>query len=401
VAALLIGICPGVAAAHPVDVVQIEGTKRTRDATLLALLPRPVPAEMSDVEIEDFARRVSDLAIFDSSEVVRVGAVLRVKVREKWTLLPDLSLETGKSSRDLSFVLGATDNNFLGRGLLFNAAFTREQRGLGFALGLSQNPYGQRRWAKTETVSYRGTAYRFDEGQAWVLRAASLGFALNSPPVGSRYMRYQTGLLVRHETMHEQRGDLAPPSGVGAQFSTGMTFDAYRWNDIRPRGLIVTLDAGPGFMMPAAQPRHFAVLTLKGALPLTSRLVLAARLKAAVITRGNPNASYLVGSVEGVRGLDDARYRNWAQAFVNVELRQSYALFERLWLQLAVFGDAAVFQRMDANGRAARGVAAVATGGGIRLIPTFVAQAALRLDLALLLVPEVRTLFLFGVTQYF
>jgi hypothetical protein len=74
---------------------------------------------------------------------------------------------------------------------------------------------------------------------------------------------------------------------------------------------------------------------------------------------------------------------------------------KRWALQGVLFADAAAFEPMDAHGVPTEWNAAVSTGAGIRVIPTFLTQLLLRLDGSRLYAPEERWFFQFGVTQYF
>ena len=83
-----------------------------------------------------------------------------------------------------------------------------------------------------------------------------------------------------------------------------------------------------------------------------SSTALMSRVLGGINSTGNANFSMLVGSFAGVRGLEDALYRNWMQAFANVELRQTIRIAERWAFQPVLFGDVAVFTQMDARGGA-------------------------------------------------
>ena len=138
-----------------------------------------------------------------------------------------------------------------------------------------------------------------------------------------------------------------------------------------------------------AQPRHSVESSMTGALPLGSTTVLMARVAGAAFTRGNPNFSALLGSISGVRGLEDSLYRNWIQAFANVELRQSVRIAKRWALQGVVFADGAGFERLTAAGDRGKPLGAFATGIGARV------------DASRLHAPETRWFYQLGFSQYF
>ncbi len=381
--------------------LDVVGLHRVRASTVRALLPRELPAVIDQRELADFARRLSNLAVFDSVIVTRRDAVLHVEAREKWTLLPNFSFTTGKTRADAAFEVGAADFNFMGRASQLSVAALREQRAYGFYASFAEHPYSQRRWSIGGAVAYRSASYRFESAQGWITRTFRFETWVSSPPVLSRYVRYVTGVALLHERVDDPVGNIVPAAGYSLKAASGFAFDRYRWHDVVPSGVMVVVSAGPGFFTPAAQPRHRAELSAKLALPLARRLVLMARISAGVTARGNPNAGYLIGSIEGVRGLADSFYRNWAQVFTNVELRQAMPLFERLLLQLVLFVDAAEFQRMDARGRTGDRVNSLSCGVGARLLPTFLAAAVLRFDLARLVRPDPLWFTQLGVMQYF
>jgi len=387
--------------AQHVESVTVHGAKRTRIETIVGLLPRRPPANFDDDELEDFERRLHNLAVFDQVRVQRSGAIVLVTVREKWTLIPDLTFATGRTSKDLSFELGAVEFHTLGLGLQLGATIHRKQRALGFVSWLGEHPYRLYRWSRGGAIEYANASYRFDDGHSYRLAGPRVSGWLSSPPFLSRFLRYRIDLRYQLEVVHDESGGSAPPSGHGIVLGSSISYDRFRWHDLVPRGVKVSVGFGPGFFAPSQQPRHFLELEAKAALPLTWQAVLAVRLKAGLVTRGNPTASYLVGSVDGVRGLADALYRSWAQAVANIELRQAVRVLERLALQLVLFADLAQLARMSGSGARDERLFAASVGGGVRVLPTFVAQAALRLDVARLLVPSPAWIPLLGVAQYF
>lgn len=401
VLAAMILLTASLARAQLVETVTVQGAKRTSQDTIVGLLPRRPPTNIDAAELEDFARRLHNLAVFDYVEVQRIGTTLRVTLREKWTLIPDLSFSTGRTSHDLSFELGAVEYHLLGLGLQLGATLYRRQRALGFVCWLGEHPYRLFRWSRGGAVEYANARYRFDDGRSYRLAGPRISAWLSSPPFVSRYLRYRIDLRYQIERVHDEVGEDAPPSGHAVVLGSGLSYDRYRWHDYVPRGFKMSVSFGPGFFAPSDQPRHFIELEVKAALPLTSRTVVAGRLKGGLITRGNANASYLVGSMDGVRGLEDALYRNWAQAVANLELRQAVQLFERVAVQFVVFADAAPFARMSGSGGRGERIFAASFGGGLRVLPTFLAQVALRFDLARLIAPSHVWVPLLGVTQYF
>lgn len=126
-----------------------------------------------------------------------------------------------------------------------------------------------------------------------------------------------------------------------------------------------------------------------------------ARITGAILNRGNPNFSNLLGSFDGVRGLEDATYHTWAHALLNAELRQAVRLASRWALQGVVFADLAAFDRIEARGRRSGSGWAASGGLGVRVLPTFLAEVVLRLDFGRSLEPEQGFFVQWGLSQYF
>ena len=135
--------------------------------------------------------------------------------------------------------------------------------------------------------------------------------------------------------------------------------------------------------------------------PLARYTVFTARVVGAVSTRGNANFSQVVGSLAGVRGLEDGLFRTWLQTYGNFELRQALPFAERWAIQGVLFSDVAAFEQIDAGGARGRTGSACSVGVGARVIPTWLANVMLRLDLARLLSPNQSWFLQFGLNQYF
>jgi hypothetical protein len=119
------------------------------------------------------------------------------------------------------------------------------------------------------------------------------------------------------------------------------------------------------------------------------------------VNGGNPNHSALLGSQAGVRGLPDSLFRNRAQAYANLELRHAIEIAKRWYVQGVLFTDAAVFESMDARGKARPATSAWSTGAGLRLLPTALVDTLLRVDVAYLLHPFTTWFVQGGINQYF
>lgn len=386
-----------------IEAVELTGIARTRESTLLELLPRPAPAAFTDAEIAEFERRIGNLAIFDQVEVERSGTRLRVRVREKWTLIPAVDLATGKTLADSSAMLGLTEYNILGTGNQLGAAVSREQRGWAVSGQYYEHPYRRRRWSFGVDGSLSNASYRFGDGNGWRSTQGGGWVGMTSPPTLSDYVNFRLGIGYSREVISDVLGDTRPPDGQAIRSMLGVSLDRYHWEDLVPRGVKTSLELASGVLVgpPVAQPRHSAELWAIGALPLSPSTVVMARLSGTVLTRGSANFSALLGSIEGVRGLEDSLYRNWLQAYANVELRQSIRVARRWALQGVLFCDGALFERMTAAGGRGEATSALGAGAGARLVPTWLAGLVLRVDVSRLFVPEQRWFHQLALSQYF
>ena len=383
--------------------VEISGAARTRLPTLLELLPRQPPAQYSAAELRELERRIGNLSLFDHVEVQRDGAVLRIKVREKWTLIPEFDLARGTTAADIYVMLGVTEYNAFGLGSALGLSVYRLQRGFGFYTTYQEHVYRRARWSRAVEASY-GTSYRrFEGGDAWSNRIAKVWLWSTSTPVISDHLRYEAALLYEHEAVYDAETDFRPPNGHTAGMSMMFTWDTYEWHDLTPHGFSVSLALQPGFFFgpDVPQSRHRADLIVFGAVRLGRSTALVGRLMAAVSSRGNPNYTQVIGSVEGVRGLEDARYFNWAQGFTNLELRHGVRIAPRWALQGVLFADGALFEQLTVQGERGDAGGAFSGGAGVRLVPTWLRTVVLRFDVARVMLPERAFFYQYGLSQYF
>ena len=134
---------------------------------------------------------------------------------------------------------------------------------------------------------------------------------------------------------------------------------------------------------------------------LAKKTSLVTNCKTAVVNPGNANHSLLIGSKDGVRGLDDSLYRTSALGYINLEARHSIKAWEKIYIQPTLFLDAARFRPMDSNGNNQAWTNALSTGVGLRIIPTGYTNLLFRADLARLHTPSDEWFLQFGLTQYF
>lgn len=390
------------AAAPAIERTEIVGIAKTRESTILELLPRRPPAMFSDEEIAELERRINNLAVFDDVTVERRGAVLHIAVREKWTLVPTVDFSSGETLADAYAMLGLTEYNFLGTANQAEVKLSREQRGFGIAGRYEEHVFRRGRWSFGADGSFATARYRFEDGNGWRSTAGQTSVWFTSPPLGD-FAQWMLALEYGREVIDDVQGTTQPPDSHTVRSYMGVMWNQFRWKDLVPRGVRGDVFVGTGMLVGTdrAQPRHSVESSAVAALPLGPTTVLMARVSAAAFTRGNPNFSLLLGSISGVRGLEDSLYRNWIQAFANVELRHSIRIAKRWALQGVVFADGAGFERMTATGDRGDVLGAFATGIGARVVPTWLAGIVLRADAARLFAPDQRWFYQLGLSQYF
>jgi len=387
--------------------VRLEGNRRTRAETLLELMPRQPPATYRRTEIAELERRINNLGIFDAVNVRLDDDELVIVVREKFTLTPSFDLSTGRSFDDVEGAIGATEFNVLGRASELGIIVGREQRGPVAWMWFAEHALRPRRWALVMAAGIERASLRFGSDPehpeaSWFRDRGMVEIGWRTPYGYARVpLRYEVGTFYGRELIERDAGSFAPPDGHSVGTWMAFTWDGFTWRDLVPEGVRVRLIGRPGWYLPEGSARLSTAATVLAALPLGQLTVLATRTAYDFVTEGNVNHSALVGSQDGVRGLADAFYRNRQQVYSNVELRHAFKLADRWALQLVAFADGAAFEPMNARGRATTWKAAVATGAGMRIIPTFLTQLLVRADLARLYVPEERWFLQLGVTQYF
>ncbi len=386
----------------PVARIEIEGNVRTRTSTFASLLPRPLPTSLAPADIAEVERRIRNLEIFDDVAVAVGGAALRVRVRAKHTIIPSLELSTGRTAAAPFVSVGVTEYNLFGTASGLNLWASWEQRGPNGGVAFWQHPYAPRRWAWGADAAYTTAFFQFDDGaRAWQRRQTGVALRTAPPFQFDSFLRFSAAARYVRETVADAVGPSIPPPGHWVSTSLSATRDRYVWDDLVPCGYVIELEGVPGVVVPSGERRHSASASLTAAVPLGRRSVLAIRGEWAGVLGGNVNHSVTLGSVEGVRGLADTFYRNRQQAFANLELRSAVKLAERWALQGVVFGDAATFEPMNADGQVSPWATAAGAGVGARLIPTALVGLLLRVDLARLFSPTELWFLQVGLSQYF
>lgn len=382
--------------------IDVRGVERTRAAAIEELLPRPLPNTYSEQEIREFKRRTGNLQLFDHVSVGEEGTLLRVDVREKFSISPIVDLSTGKTLRDTSATLGAVENNIDGDGTRLGGYAKYSERGPQFSIWLAQHSYHPAAWQKEAEVFFSGSSFRFvGSPETWQRTRLGGDVEVKTPYSYSSALRYEFVVAAYRERLTLAGAGAVPKDGTFLGTASELIWDRYSWNDTTPRGVRITAEFRPGVFVGPAEPRFEARVEAVGAIPLGARSVVTFRATGEGVNAGNPNHSELLGSQRGVRGLPDTLYRDQAHAFANVEFRHAIEIAKRWYVQPVAFVDGAGFLPMDANGRATSWKAALAGGAGVRLIPTWLVKTLLRVDGAHLFTPTSEWFVQFGIDQYF
>jgi hypothetical protein len=396
-----------------IDSVEYVGFVRVRTSVVEDLLPHSVPCELDERELRELERRLWALAIFDDVSVVRAGSALRITVREKWTLVPTADFGTSKTLRDSYFLLALAEYNALGRAIEVGSYAAYLERAVSAEAWISEQQNAARRATFEGGASWVGSGIFFgDSPYAWERRRVGGRFGVRLPFAYGQRFRFALLSSAYRETLD---GDVAPALADGVYAGQGLraVWDAYAWNDVTPSGVRFTLEAMPGLLVRGDRllPRHNVMLQALGALPLSSRTAIVVNVVGEAVSPGDPNHSALLGNVPGfrfslgslggVRGLQDNVFRNTAHAYADVELRAALTLAPRWYLQGVAFVDSGVFAQMNVNGRTQDPRAALSTGIGLRLLPTAIATFVPRVDVGRRHLPTEAWFWTFGLSQYF
>lgn len=392
--------------------LELEGFSAVKPVVVDELLPRPMPACLSEEEQGEFERRLWALGLFDDVAVERRGDVFHVRVREKWTLIPIPEVGTAKTLRDSYASLTLTESNVAGRAIECGAWVAYYQlawTGEGWC-GEHQNH--ARAVSFEGSAGYAGSGFEY-EGTAWSWERrrteAQLGVRLPF------WYGTQWKMAFTIEGYHERLYGDAPPSlaerGVHLGFGARLVWDRFEWNDLAPNGHRFVISGHPGvyFRSGVDQPRHTVSSQWLTSVALGNRAALLLNAVVEATSPGDPNHSFLLGSVPswrmfgigGIRGLADNVHHDAFHAFGNVEARWALPLAKRWFLQGVAFVDGGTFAPMNAVGDVQRPDAALSVGGGVRLVPTFLAWLVPRIDAGRALAPVPSWFVLTGLSQYF
>ncbi len=408
---------PSVGRAGCIDRLDLGPRGRLRPSVVDDLLPRPLPTCLSAAEVDEFERRLSSLNLFDDVNVGREGVVLRVRLREKWTLIPNADLATSARLRDGAYFVSLSEYSFLGRAMELGGALGWAEREPGFEVWLNEHTQNARRVSVEASVGSWGSTYLFEgRPEPWSMRRTSFGLGLRMPFRYGSSLRFAWVLAGYDERSAGPLPAQLVRSGQFVGLGLRVTLDRYAWNDTTPHGLRLAAEVMPGGFLAqtddgsTVQHRHRLTAQCLGGLKLSSRGVLMVNVVVEATNPGHPHHSVLVGNVPqwrgigligGIRGLADNVYRNHLHAFGSVEYRHALRLGARWFVQGVAFVDGGVMGRSDAAGALVSAQGALSVGGGLRVIPTFLAGVVPRVDAGTLLVPERSWFVRFGLSQYF
>jgi hypothetical protein len=415
---------PAEGASCRADTLALEGFSRVRETVVQALLPRAVPAMLSTAEVSELERRLWTMAIFDDVEVSCRASTLRVRVREKWTLVPSVDFATSRTLRDSYFFVLLAESNFLGYAQELGAYGAYAERAFSGEVWWAEQQAFARRASLEAGLAYVGAGLFFaDSAYTWERRRAAARFAVRLPfRYGTRW-RFALGGTAYRETLDGElpgAGSDEATQPVARRLSDGFggstvfraTWDSFKWNDVAPEGMRFSTEISPGVIARerGLAPRHNVLVQLTGAVPLFKQGVLVWNSVLEGGSPGDPNHASLLGNVAnwrfslgslgGVRGLPDNLYRNAFQVYGNLELRAALTLAPRWYLQGVTFVDAGSFAPMDAFGRVQDARTAVSVGAGLRLLPTAIASLVPRIDAGRALATDPRWFITFGLSQY-
>jgi hypothetical protein len=397
--------------------LRLEGFSKVNAVVVEELLPRALPTVLTEDERAEFERRLWALALFDDVAVQHEGEVLVVRVREKWTLVPNIDASTSKTVRD-SYLLGSlVEVNLFGRAQELGGYVAYVERAVSAELWWAEHQQSARRISFEGGLFWVGSGFAYeDPASGWERRRLGARFGTRLPfGYGSRFRLALLTSAYRENLEGTLPKDPIRPLQDGFALNLGLrvVWDRYTWNDVVPAGLRLTVEAGPGAMLRGGSgaPRHAGFAQVLVAQPFTQTTVLTASAVAELANPGDPNHSVLLGNVPafrfsigqlgGIRGLIDNTYRNFAHAFADIELRQAIGLWPRWFVQGVLFVDLGVFAPLDARGAVTPTQSALSTGVGVRVLPTAIAGLVPRLDAGSVHAPREAWFWTMGLSQYF
>lgn len=339
-------------ATYELDELQSEGLERTEPETITELLPRPLPATFTGVELVELRRRIKNLALFDHVELEPSGRMLRVtgsaKIHDRADRRP---LHRQDARRLEAHARRRRARHRRSRDTPRRAGELQRARlqlhGVALPAPLPAPELGTR----ARGLDDAGSGFRFegaDAGRTWHRNRFGAELELLLSLYATKW-RYEFQLNAYQETLTDAKGPSQPRDGTYLGTTSEFVYDRYTWNDLTPTGFRASLELRPGVFVGPAEPRHEVRVKTIAGVALGARSVVMVNATASAVNGGNPNHSALLGSQGGVRGLPDSLYRNRSQAYANVELRHAVEIARRWYVQGVLFADAAVFEPMDAR----------------------------------------------------
>lgn len=391
--------------------LEVAGLERLKREVVEDLLPGAPPC-VTEADVEEIDRRLWTMGLFDQVKVELDGEVLRVTLREKWTLIPAIDVATSRTFLDSFFFVSLIELNFLGRAMELGGFVMWSERAPSFELWWSAPQTAARTVSFEAGVTSVGSSVVFDETYAWSRRWWGGRFGVRTPFWYGSQWRFFVGADVAYE---QSTGAVTPgvrTEGLNVAVPLRATWDRYEWHDLTPHGLRFSVELTPTLFVTARDvtQRHGVSTQLLGAFKFGQTTALLLNLVAEAAWWGDPNNSMLIGNVSqwrgygqvgGLRGLPDNLYRTAVQSFGSVELRRAFPITGTISLQPVLFVDGGAFVTMDASGQPAALLPALSTGAGLRFVWTTLAGLVPRLDGGVLFAPLSTWFFTFGLSQYF
>jgi hypothetical protein len=408
--AVLVGVTiwtTGVARAACDARLEVSGLRRTSESLVRDLMPRPTPGCFSEEDVAEFERRLWDTSIFDDVKVSEENSVLKVAIREKWTLIPGIDFSSGQTIRDSSLNVSLVEGNMFGRASALFGSIGWIQRGINAELLWSENEYLAQRYSFEAALLLVSSEVVFTDAKPWARTRIGASFGLRPKYGYSAPVRLVWTLRGYRETSSRE-DELLPGSvqarGFYASAGARLTWDEYEWQDLTPHGYKISIELYPGLFAGAnrLRARHEFNSDFVIATALGERTALLGRVAVDAASPGDPNHAVILGTADGVRGLPDNLFRNALHVYGNLELRHALEITPRIFVQGALFADVATYAQMNIAGEVQGLNAAVSAGGGVRLVPTFLSGVVPRVDAGAVLYQRKPEPFVrFGLAQYF
>lgn len=395
--------------------IRIEGAKRNQVEHLKRFIQSREGDTLSMARVEADAQRLRNLysiasASFRTEREPGGNVILIFEIREAWTLFPLLSI--GGVEGNTWFETGATEINFLGRGMTLAAAYRNIDERSNYQLFLRQPYLGGSRWgisagihryASTEplffpegTVFYDYTNMSFEAGASYEF---SFGHTLE---LGGIY-------FVEDYAQTEQQELENPPGPEALRIPKVLgklthRFDRINYHSFQQEGILnITLlesvyntTYGDWFHLFLNDFHYFRRYGRRGNLAL--------RFRAGISTNVNsPFAPFVLDSRINIRGAGNRIDRGTGTLVLNIEYRHTFWEGSLFALQGVVFSDAGAWRtaggKLDdfVNPDYFRHFA----GPGLRFIYKKAFNAMLRLDYGFDLRNSEESGFVLGYGQYF